>query len=196
MDEGLRAAHIDESGAYLSSDPDRRLYVICAVLTTSTVSSPIQETLRGLLLPPKPYLRHYDETLDRRLKIVECLSGLPLDGAIVTSTTCASAGQENARRRLLSALLPRLQHEEDIARVIVESRGGSDSLDRRTVGRLRQSRHLTKALRVDHVPKTGDPLLWIPDFVAGCWIGAQYHSETGPWRILNEAHVIDVWDSE
>jgi hypothetical protein len=89
-----------------------------------------------------------------------------------------------------------LQHEESITCVIVESRGGSDSLDRRTVGRLRRSRHLTNALKVDHLPKAEDPLLWIPDFVAGCGIGAQHHGETEPWKVLTEAHMIDVRDLE
>lgn len=164
MDESLRAAHIDESGARLPSD--RRLYIVCASLTMSTVSSPIQEVLR--------------------------IAGIPLDGVIVVMTTCARETQEDARRQLLGGLVPRLQHEEGITHVVIESRGGSDSLDKRTVERLRRSRHLTGDLRVDHRRKALDPLLWVPDFVAGCWIGAQHHSEAEPWQILNTAHMIEI----
>jgi hypothetical protein len=190
MDEVLRIAHVDESGFRL--DKDQRLYVVAASITVSSDASVIDQGLRDLLLPGRRYLHHYDETLDRRLKIAGCLAGLPLTGALVVVARCDEKAQEDARRRLLSRLLPTLQHMEAVDRVIIESRGGSDKSDRRTISRLRRSRHLTSDLRADHAPKAADPLLWVADFVAGSWVGAQYRDEVEPWRVLDEAHAIEV----
>jgi hypothetical protein len=95
-------------------------------------------------------------------------------------------------RRLLTKLLPRLQYGETINRVVVESRGGSDSLDTRTLGRLRRSRQVTAALRVDHSIKVAEPLLWVADYIAGCWVSAMYHGQPEPWELLDSALVIDV----
>jgi hypothetical protein len=93
---------------------------------------------------------------------------------------------------LLTALLPRLQHVEHVRRVIIESRGGSDKLDRRTRDRLRRSRSITAALHIDHIRKQDDERLWLPDFIAGSYIGAVSDAGPEPWKILSESHLIEV----
>jgi len=94
---------------------------------------------------------------------------MPVTGAIVvTRMTASTAGhlQERARVRLLSELLPRLEHTERVSRVVIESRAGADKHDRRSRDRLRRSQHLTGGLHVDHLTKRADCRLWLADFVA------------------------------
>ncbi|MCO1576980.1 hypothetical protein M8C13_14575 [Crossiella sp. SN42] len=100
--------------------------------------------------------------------------------------------QERARASLLAALLPESQHREGVSRVCIESRAGSDKHDRRTRDRLRRSRRIDAAMRVDHVGKDGDPLLWLPDQIAGFFVAAEFHGEPDAWQLVNKDQLIDV----
>ncbi|WP_106187250.1 hypothetical protein [Umezawaea tangerina] len=180
---------MDETGVRLADG--NRLYGMAAVLTDDLVHSEITTQLRSLVLPGKRFLHHYDETLDRRLMIAKSIAGLPLVGALLMMRTTTDAGQEEARKRLLNVLLPRLQHGEQVGQVVIESRSGSDKHDRRTRDRLRRSRTITD-LRVDHVQKASEPLVWLPDFVAGAYFAAHYHGQPEPWSIIESGHLVEV----
>jgi hypothetical protein len=183
-------AHIDESGGRL---PDgRRLYGMAAVLTEQCQHDPIRQCLRELLLPTEDHLHFYDESPKRRLAIAERLADLPFTGALLVTDDTTDTEQERTRRRLLGWLLPRLQHTESVDHAIVESRSGGDKHDRRTRDRLIKSRRLTAAMRVTHVPKHHDELLWVADFVASSYTTAVLHDQPEPWLALNAAHAIDV----
>lgn len=114
-----------------------------------------------------------------------------LDGAILLTTSTTKTGQEAARRALLCELLPRLEHAERVRHVIMETRAGGDKHDRRTFYELRRSHRITAGFRVDHAPKT-TPLLWPADWIASSYVAAHHHDETTPWKIINDAYVIDV----
>jgi hypothetical protein len=58
--------------------------------------------------------------------------------------------------------------------------------------RLRRSRQISASLHVDHVPKQADARLWLADFLAGAYVGAQLHAEAEPWDIAGAAHAIEV----
>lgn len=133
------------------------------MLTSAAIHDHVTEALLGELLPHRPYLHHYDETPERRIKIANTLSALPLSGAIVITEITRNTAQEQARCHLLTELLPRLEHLEKVAEVVLESRSGGDKHDRRTVDRLRRSRQVTGALRLNHASKTASPLTWIAD---------------------------------
>ncbi len=91
----------------------------------------------------------------------------------------------------MTELLPRLQHTECVEHVVLESLQGGDKHDRRVRARLRQSRRITAALRMDHIGKRGgDPLVWLPDILIGSYLAAQHHDQPKPWKIRTEAHVI------
>jgi hypothetical protein len=186
-------AHVDETTPVL---PDGTLlYGIAAVLTAVSDQSAITAELRGLLLPHQSYLHYYEETPARRVAIAKAIAAMPMTGAIVVTKMAASAAgqlQERVRVRLLSDLLPRLEHTERVSRVVIESRSGADKHDRRTRDRLRRSQHLTGGLHVDHLTKRADCRLWLADFVAGAYIGAELHAEPEPWEVVGAAHMIEV----
>jgi hypothetical protein len=140
-------------------------------------------------------LHYYEETPARRVAIAKAIAALPLTGAIVVTRMSASTAghlQERARVRLLSELLPRLEHTERVSRVVIESRAGADKYDRRTRDRLRRSKHLAGGLYVDHLTKRADRRLWLADFVAGAYIGAELYAEAEPWEVIGAAHMIEV----
>ena len=183
-------AHIDESGRWLPTT--HRVYGMAAVLTEETDHPLLRKRLRSLLLPDQTHLHQHDESLDRRMQIVREMADLPFTGAIVVATGTTAPEEERARRRLLGWLLPRLQHTENVGHVIVESRAGGDKHDRRTRDRLIRSRMIGPEMRVAHLPKTGDELLWLADFLVSSYTIAVAREETMQWDILNAAHVIEV----
>jgi hypothetical protein len=126
------------------------------------------------------------------LLIARTVATLPMAGGIVVTRVTAGERQERARARLLAALLPRLEHAERVTHVIIESRAGSDKLDRRTRDRLRRSHQISATLRIDHVRKHVDARLWLADFLAGAYVGAALRDEAEPWSIVDRAHAIEV----
>ena len=183
-------AHIDESGGRLSGG--HRLYGMAAVLTEQAHHAGIRQHLQGLLLPTEDHLHFYDESPKRRLQIAESLADLPFTGALLVTDETTDTEQERMRRRLLGWLLPRLQHTESVDHTIVESRGGGDKHDRRTRDHLIKSRQVSSAMRVTHVLKHHDELLWVADFVVSSYTTALLHDQPDPWLTLNAAHAIDV----
>ncbi|MFD9891537.1 hypothetical protein ACFWY9_19545 [Amycolatopsis sp. NPDC059027] len=181
-------AHVDEAGARL---PDgQRLYVVAAVLTAVSTHEHITTTLATMQEAGLP-LHYRTERYERRLAVAKTLGEFPLHGAILLTTGCGKADQEHARAQLLRELLPRLEHIEQARQVVLESRGGGDRHDRRTCERLRRSRRITAALRVDHAGKAL-PLLWPADWVASAYVAAHHHEEWEPWETINNAHLIEI----
>jgi hypothetical protein len=183
-------AHLDETAAVMPNG--QLLYGLAAVLTSPADEAVFAAELDKLLLPDRTFLRYHDETTDRRLLIAQAVATLPMAGGIVVTRVTAGAQQERARARLLAALLPRLEHAERVTHVVIESRAGSDKLDRRTRDRLRRSHQISTALRVDHVRKHVDARLWLADFRAGAYVGAELHAEAEPWDVAAAAHAIEV----
>ncbi len=133
-----------------------------------------------------------DETPARRTTIAGVLAQLPLHSAIVVTTVTDSIFQERARARLLTYLLPRLEHMEHVRRIVLESRARSDKHDVRTRDRLRRSRSLSTGLHVDHENKIAEPMTWVADFVVSSYLAAQQHGEQGPWEVVSDAHGLDI----
>jgi len=163
--------------------PEREIAVVL------NAASPVVARLRSLLMPGRPFLYHHGETPARRRAIAEALAQLPLHGGIVVTTDIL---QERARARLLTYLLPRLEHMEHAGRVVLESRARSDKHDVRTRDRLRRSRSLSAKLWMDHETKTAELMTWVADFVVSSYMAAQHHGEQGPWSIISDAHVIEI----
>lgn len=189
----LTVAHIDEGGIGGLAG-GARLCGLVASLSSSADRGRNTAALRSLLLPGRPYLHHYDETRERRAAIARVIAGIVLHGAVVVTKVATDQQQEQARRRLHTSLLPCLQWTEGADRAVIESRGGSDKLDRRTCDGLRRARLITVDMRVDFARKSEDELLWVADFVAGSYFDAWSGRDPEPWKIVSESQQIDVWD--
>ena len=182
-------AHIDEGGGPL---PTGRMYGMAAALSTSSDETELRAGLRATLLPTQDHLHHREEGTKRRIEIATAIADLSFTGAVVVTKTTTNTQQEAARARLLTWLLPHLQHVEQVGQIIFESRHTGDRHDRRTTGWLRQSHLITAEMRIDHERKRADERLWLADFLVGSYLAAQLHDDPEPWHIITSAHVVDV----
>ncbi|MDO9395841.1 MAG: hypothetical protein Q7T71_04795 [Herbiconiux sp.] len=123
--------------------------------------------LRSLARRPRRRLHWNSEEERDRLAIVNTIAEMPLTNVVVTATRLDPRRQERARRKCLQRMLHHLA-EDQIEQVWLESRDAiGDSRDLAMVASLRTTRALPASIRVDHARPLDEPLLWIPDAVAG-----------------------------
>lgn len=184
-------AHVDESTALDAQG--RRLYVVAATVSSEAVAPALKGRLREALLPGQDHL-HWaaDRSLARRLELAGVIAECEIAGAVLVTRLTSNRQQEQARKKVLAALLPWLQWRESTTQVVIESRHQGDAHDVRTVGWLRQSRVITAQMRIEHVPKREDERLWIADAVVSAYVAARCHGQTEPWDRIAANHAIDI----
>lgn len=75
---------------------------------------------------------------------------------------------ERSRRIAIARLVHELQNYFEVERMVFESRGRADNQrDLDLLGKLRAQKYLLGPLRFDHVAGPKEPLLWVPDALAG-----------------------------
>lgn len=113
-----------------------------------------------------------DAQAPERGKAVGVVAGLRALHMVVVAAPLDPRRQERARRHCLRRLLFELDGA-GVGRVLLESRGRRQDLrDLQVVNALRVQRTLGRQLVVDHAQPMGEPLLWVPDIVAGA-VGAE-----------------------
>ena len=86
------------------------------------------------------------------------VAAIPLDGSV---------SSERARRKCLELLLPVLEYEYGVNRLVLEARESHQDDRDLDFARGIRSRHIIETLRVDFKPGNEDARLWIPDQVLG-----------------------------
>lgn len=108
-----------------------------------------------------------DEEPADRAKAVGLVSALPALHMVVVAAPLDPRRQERARRYCLRRLLFELDRA-GIGPCWMESRGQRQDLrDLQTVNVLRIQRLIRPTLTVGHARPVAEPLLWLPDIVAG-----------------------------
>lgn len=186
-------AHLDESSAV--DGQGHRIYVMAAVLSLEDNAPVLKGQLRHLLRQGQDHL-HWaaDRSLQRRVELAEALADCEITGALITTRFTTNREQERARKQILQSLLPRLQWDESVSHVAIESRHQGDSHDVKTVAWLRRAHIINAQMHIDHVPKRQDERLWLADAIVSAFVAAQCHGQDEPWDILTSHHVIDIVD--
>jgi len=163
-------AYVDES------EPDPRsgsagVYLLAAALIEDIEEGAAREVVAGLRLPGQKKLHWHDEDDKRRAVVAETISRLPALHLLIVRVD-QPASSERRRRLCLARLLPEI-YTSGVVDVFLESRERKQNVrDVQLLNGLR-SRHLVgPELRIHHRPGPTDPLLWIPDVVAGA-VGAE-----------------------
>jgi hypothetical protein len=157
-----RTAYVDESSRVRAG-----LYVLAAVTVADGQADRHREALLALLHQGQRRLHWRDESSKRRALLVSAVRQLSHIGAVVTATGVTPRRQERARRKCIEWLLAELA-DRGIAAVVFERRHEElDARDRAMVAALRRQRTLPPWLRVSWVAAADEPLLWLPDIVAG-----------------------------
>jgi len=158
-------AFVDES-MRLTAD-NQGTYLLAAVVCDPAGCDPVREMLRSLRYRRQPRLHWHAEEDPRKAKIAESIGALALPATVVIGMPLARTKQERARAKCMEALLPELE-AQSVVRVWLESRTPSLVLrDMRLVDALRSQRLITPGIRVDTALPSQEPMLWLPDAVAG-----------------------------
>ncbi len=168
-------AFVDESGRGSS-------YHVCAAVVANGDVHAVRRLARSFCLPGQRRWHFVHERASRRRQIIDALTA----SSQVTTLIFHGKGREDAIRaesfhRMVQPLLDR-----NVTRLVIESREGRDHLDRQVL--LDELRLRATAFGYDHMPPSGDPLLWVADAVAWC------SSAGGAWRQRIEPLVVHSQD--
>jgi hypothetical protein len=154
-------AYIDESVRVVTPG----LYVLAAVTVPPRRADGIVELLRASLPPGQRRSHWRDDSGARRRTLVAQFAELELNATIVVARPMTSARQERARRLCLRRLLWELE-QQGVLEALLESRGEQDQADRRVIAGCQRSGQLSGRWTYAFGSKS-EPLLWLPDTVAG-----------------------------
>ncbi|MFI7052171.1 hypothetical protein ACWDOR_15575 [Streptosporangium canum] len=156
------SAYVDESMRVSSG-----LYLMAAVLVPPTYAEMCRTVLRGLLLRRQRRLHWRDENDKRRVQLIDAVGALRPCGIVIVGTGLDRARQERARRKCMERLLWELG-QRYVGDVIFERRHSElDIRDKEMVEALRGRHAMAPQLRVSWEAPDEEPLLWLPDIVAG-----------------------------
>jgi hypothetical protein len=165
-------AYVDES------EPDQRsgagTYLLAAAVIEDQHEDAAVAATRALLLAGQRKLHWHDEGAARRAQLINAVSDLPAL-YLITVRTDRLARPERRRRLCLAELLVSLR-AHGVEQVYLEGREAKQNArDRQLLDALRAQRRIDSQLRMHHQPGPENPLLWIPDIVAGAagadWTG-------------------------
>jgi hypothetical protein len=159
-------AYVDESESNQTADPGT--YILAAAVLPLSRHEEARSILRALLLPGQRKLHWYDDRGEpRRRKIIEAIAQLEGQHLVVIRSGDPAVAPERRRRLCMKQLLWELE-QLGVGHAWLEARERKQNArDRRLLDQLRASRHMTAQLRMDHIPGPEEPLLWVPDAVAG-----------------------------
>lgn len=184
-------AWVDES---MKVDPeDQGTYILASVVCDPTCCDPVRDLLRSLLQGKEPRLHWRNEDDRRRTKIAAAVGTVDMAAIVVVGVPMAKKKQERARRICMETLMPALEGL-GVSRVFMEARTPSlVTRDREQVANLVGKKLITKNLRVLSARPRDEPMLWVPDAVAGA-VGAARAGES-QWLDLMR-HTVTELDIE
>ncbi|MFB4288031.1 hypothetical protein ACBI99_10365 [Nonomuraea sp. ATR24] len=171
------SAYVDESMLLA-----RGLYLMAAVLVRPAHADRCRADLRALLLRRQRRLHWRDENDKRRAQIIEVVAALRPAGVVVVGAGLDPKRQERARRKCMEHLLWELGGHH-VADVVFERRHSELDLRDHELVAVLQGRHsMPPRLRLSWSDPSAEPLLWLPDIVAG----ALSRAERGDHRFWSQ----------
>lgn len=162
-------AYLDES---LRQGPDGFYLVAAVVLAQNTDEA--RNAVKDLLLRRQQRFHWRDETEAQRLRMLDRIAelGLPLFSYRCPILPRSERSRALCLNRLLWDLL-----DHDIDELVLESRGdANDQHDRQTVVTAQKAGRAPQDLVYRHERPEKEPLLWLPDAVAGAVASSLYDS--------------------
>jgi hypothetical protein len=183
-------AFVDES-MRLTPD-DQGTYLLAAVVTEVARCEEIRQTLRSLLYRRQERLHWRDEEGSRRTKIAEAVGALNVAATVVIGSPLAKKKQERARRKCLQTLLPHLE-QMGVTYVVMERRTPSlVQKDQKMITAIRGKQLIGSGLRIDTAMPKEEPMLWLPDAVAGAFGAARDAGHVEYLGLIGSVEQIEV----
>lgn len=156
-------AYVDESARVAAPG----LYVLAAVGVLEDQVQEVVAVLRSGLRHRRRRFHWREEEHADQEAMAKLFGSLGLLSVVAVATPVDKARPERARRRCLTRLLWELE-QRDVRDVLFESRGDAqDLLDRKHIANTQRSQHLEPDLAFAFGDPRLEPLLWLPDLVAG-----------------------------
>ena len=168
VDESIHTPAPDSVGMYV---------LACVVADPSGCEQP-RQALRDLVPKGRARLHWRDEGEPLRRKITAAIVACDFASVVVVGVELDPGNQERPRRKCMKRLLFELD-QMGVSQVWLESR--TQTLNRQDmflVERLRGERAIGKGLRVDIGLPSFEPMLWVPDAIAGAVAAARKGGET------------------
>lgn len=160
-------AWVDESMHQATEQLPAGIYILAATIADPTRCEPVREGLRTLLAGSNKRLHWRDESPRRQRQIAAAIAEYNTTHTVVIGAPLDHRRQERARRLCLQRLLYELTLV-GVTDVWLEARTASlNRKDITMVAALRSSGAVPSHLRVEPIAPTEEPMLWIPDAVAG-----------------------------
>ncbi|GAA2818466.1 hypothetical protein [Kribbella solani] len=161
------SAWVDESVIVDGSRCPTGTYTLAAVVAKAAAVGTTRDVVRALTLTRGGRLHWVDESGKRRDRIAAAIAALELSVIVVAGSPVQRAKQERARRCCLERLLQELS-STGVREVCLESRTATpDRRDLSLVESARRKGLIPRGFRVGFARPRDEPMLWIPDAVAG-----------------------------
>lgn len=171
------SAYVDESMLFA-----RGVYLMAAVLVAPHQADRYRDELRALLMRSQLRLHWRDENDKRRNLIIERVAALRPSGVLIVGTGLDPKRQERARRRCMECLFWELG-DHHVSDVVFERRHTElDRRDHEMVAVLQGRNAMPPRLIVSWCDPEVEPLLWLPDIIAG----ARSLAERGDHRFWDQ----------
>jgi hypothetical protein len=142
-------------------------YFLAAAVIPEDHCSNVRDVLRALVASPRGVLHWRNESQSRRELITKTIRTSGVESLVVVGAMADCRKQERARRMVLSRLLYTLDQRQ-VAHVVLESRHAErDRHDIEAIGGFRNAGMVSRRLVVSHERPLQEPMLWVPDAVAG-----------------------------
>lgn len=182
VDESMQQATQERSGTYL----------LVAAVTAEERCEEIRQSVRSVLYKKEQRLHWYDATPIHRTKVASTVGTLGMSATVVIGTPLTNKGQERARRKCMETLLPHLE-AMGVGRVVLEARTPSlIEADERHVRTMRGKHLITRALWTETARAVDEPLLWVPDAIAGAYGAARAHGRTDWLDLVGYVEEIEI----
>lgn len=154
-------------------------YVMAAAIIDDVVQDDVREVMRPLRVAgPKLHWRDLDQR--QRDKVVKVIAGLEVMHMVAIAIPMDPRRQERARAKCMERLLAHLA-QFGVEQLTMEQRSPLlNTRDQRLITRLRGKRAFPSTLSVNFGRPSAEPLLWVPDAVAGA-IGDELDDASTPW---------------
>ncbi len=164
-------AYVDESESNQRIDP--HTYLLAAALVHDEYLEETRAEVRELLRPGQRKLHWRDESADFRTRIIKTIAALPALHVVVVREGRVGETVERRRRKCFERLAYELV-SRGVGHVVAEAREPkSNARELRHFNTLRTARVIRAEMRLSHITGPGEPLLWIPDAIAGAMTAAR-----------------------
>jgi hypothetical protein len=167
------SAWVDESVIVGGPAHPDGTYTLAAVVAETAAAGGIRDLLRELTLTRGGRLHWVDESSKRRDRIIAAVTALDVAAIVTIGSPMHRSKQERARRCCLERLFYELGLMS-VADVQLESRTATpDRRDLRLVDSARDKGLISRDLKVGFARPRDEPMLWLPDAVAGAVTAAK-----------------------